>query len=56
MYLKGETINPSNGGKVLFDMSYTYDPAKDTVRQTWKSSTDEGGTWNTIFDGIYRKR
>lgn len=56
MQMRGETISRRTGGKVLFEMSYTHDPEKGTVRQVWKSSTDEGENWNTIFDGIYRKK
>lgn len=56
MMMKGETISRRTGGKVLFEMSYTYDPETDTVRQVWKSSNDEGASWNTIFDGVYKKR
>lgn len=56
MLMKGETINPQNGQKVLFEMSYTPNEETQTVRQLWKSSADEGATWNTIFDGVYRKR
>lgn len=26
------------------------------VRQLWQSTSDGGVTWNTLFDGIYRKR
>lgn len=34
----------------------TWTPAKDgSVRQHWESSDDDGKTWTTAFDGIYRK-
>ncbi len=56
MRLKGETISRRTGGKVLFDMSYTHDPEKGTVRQVWQASSDDGKSWNTIFAGIYRKK
>ncbi|MCB0633889.1 MAG: hypothetical protein R2824_32405 [Saprospiraceae bacterium] len=56
MLLKGETISRQNGQKVLFEMSYTPDPDAHTVRQVWKASRDEGASWNTIFDGVYKKR
>lgn len=26
------------------------------VQQTWNVSTDDGKTWKTVFDGIYKKR
>lgn len=56
MLMKGETISRRTGKKVHFEMSYTHDPEKDTVRQIWKTSADAGETWNTIFDGLYRKK
>lgn len=27
--------------------------APDTVRQLWEQSTDDGTTWQTVFDGLY---
>jgi hypothetical protein len=27
-----------------------------TVRQLWESTTDKGKTWNTVFDGLYKRR
>lgn len=56
MLMKGETVNRRAGGKILFEMSYTHDPEAGTVRQVWKTSNDEGGSWNTVFDGVYRKK
>lgn len=56
MLMKGETISSQNGQTVLFEMSYTPNEDTQTIRQLWKSSADEGATWNTIFDGVYRKR
>lgn len=29
--------------------------ANGTVRQHWESSTDDGATWSTAFDGIYAR-
>ena len=35
----------------------TWTPNADgTVRQHWEQSTDQGGTWSTVFDGLYRKK
>jgi hypothetical protein len=35
----------------------TWEPRKDgTVRQHWETSTDQGKTWQTAFDGLYRKK
>lgn len=30
--------------------------ANGDVRQTWTSSTDGGKTWNTVFDGMYKRK
>lgn len=53
MRLKGEST--AKGKTALFDMAYHYNEKENTVRQIWKMSTDVGKSWNTIFDGIYRK-
>jgi len=35
----------------------TWTPNKDgSVRQLWEASTDQGKTWQTAFDGLYRKK
>jgi hypothetical protein len=35
----------------------TFTPGDDgTIRQVWKDSTDNGKTWTTEFDGIYKKK
>ena len=35
----------------------TWTPRADgSVRQHWESSTDDGQSWNTAFDGIYRRK
>lgn len=39
-----------------FDMRYIPDPTSGTVRQIWKSSQNNGKTWQVIFDGTYRKK
>ena len=34
-----------------------WEPLNDgSVRQTWTSSTDGGKTWNTLFDGHYKRK
>lgn len=53
MRLKGNTVK--NGNKILFTLTFTYDPEKKTVRQVWKASTDDGKNWNVWFDGTYKK-
>ena len=52
MQLYGETTTQKDEA-LLFDMAYHHDPEKDTVRQVWKMSKDEGGHWKVIFDGTY---
>lgn len=52
MQLYGETVT-ENGETLLFDLAFHYDPAKDTVRQVWQMSKDEGANWQVIFDGTY---
>ena len=54
MVMKGNTLN--NDRTILFEMSYTPDKKTGHVRQLWKQSSDKGETWNTIFDGIYKKQ
>jgi hypothetical protein len=35
----------------------TWTPNKDgSVRQHWQTSTDQGKTWQTAFDGLYRRK
>ena len=54
MQLYGKTT--INKKPVQFDMAYHFNRQEDTVRQIWKASNDGGETWNTLFDGIYRKK
>ena len=56
MLMRGETVSPRKKEKLLFEMSYTHDPEAGTVRQVWKTSADEGKSWNVMFDGVYRKK
>ena len=51
MVMSGTTKGKS--GTVLNKISWT--PEKADVRQVWQVSTDEGKTWQTIFDGLYKK-
>lgn len=42
-------------GKMQIDR-ITWTPNKDgTVRQHWEATTDNGKTWTTVFDGLYKK-
>lgn len=54
MQLYGEATS-QKGENILFDFSFHYDPEKDTIRQLWKMSKDEGSNWQVIFDGTYVK-
>jgi hypothetical protein len=54
--LLGVTPLP-RGGNLTHRISYQ--PAGDAsggVRQLWQTSRDDGRTWSTLFEGIYRKR
>lgn len=53
MIMQGETVGPG-GATVLNRITWSRvngDP--DRVRQHWESSTDDGATWATGFDGLY---
>lgn len=54
MIMAGETITPQ-GTKRLERISWT-PKADGSVRQHWEQSPDGGKTWNTVFDGLYRKK
>jgi hypothetical protein len=35
----------------------SWEPRRDgSVRQHWETSADQGKTWQTVFDGLYRKQ
>lgn len=43
-------------GKIQVDrITWTNNP-DGTIRQHWEASTDEGKTWQTIFDGLYKRK
>jgi hypothetical protein len=52
MVLSGTELQKD--GKQLLNR-ITWTPGKDMVPQTWETSSDNGKTWKTIFDGIYKK-
>lgn len=53
MALAGERVS---GEKTILDR-ITWTPNDDgTLRQLWEVSEDGGNTWQTIFDGLYRRR
>jgi len=54
MVLTGPGVDPQ-GNEIVNRIVWT--PHEDgSVQQTWTTSTDEGETWTTVFDGIYRPR
>jgi len=58
---KGDTltlegvVHTAKGTRILQRLAFT---KRDdgTVRQFWQQSQDEGKTWQTAFDGIYKRR
>lgn len=53
MVLQGESAN-RQGVKQLNRISW-YNNGDGTVRQHWETSTDQGQSWTTVFDGLYRR-
>lgn len=50
---KGMTLNEVTGNL----NRVTWTPNDDgSVRQYWEQSTDDGETWNVVFDGLYTKK
>lgn len=54
MVMTGETRR-SDGTMQLERITWTPNP-DGTVRQHWEQSGDGGGTWSTVFDGLYRRK
>ncbi|MEL7119904.1 MAG: hypothetical protein AAFO07_10695 [Bacteroidota bacterium] len=54
MKLKGQYGQAPN--QILFDLSFHWNKEEDTVRQVWKSSSDKGENWQTVFDGTYKRK
>jgi hypothetical protein len=50
MVLSGTVM--TDAGPALQRITWT--PEDDGVRQQWESSTDQGVSWQTVFDGRYR--
>jgi hypothetical protein len=44
-----------NGQRTLQKLTF-FPIARDTVRQLFESSTDNGSTWTPGFDGIYVRK
>lgn len=54
MILENEQPARSGKGTVKNKITY-YNNADGTVRQHWEFSNDQGKTWQSAFDGLYRK-
>ncbi len=54
MRFKAETVDQT-GAKTLHNFEFYNLPDK-TVRQKWDQSTDNGKTWSTVWDSIYKKK
>jgi hypothetical protein len=55
MVLEGERPNPGDGKPQKQRISWT-PLANGDVRQHWQTSDDGGASWQTSFDGEYRRR
>jgi hypothetical protein len=54
MVLEGSAIAENGAAATLQRISWTPQPA-GSVRQLWQSSSDQGRTWKTEFDGLYQR-
>ena len=53
-----EFIGPSRGaeGQTVLNRIKVVQVAADKVEQSWEKSTDNGGTWTTVFRGQYSRK
>jgi hypothetical protein len=56
MVLQGEAVDTDAASKIAMQRITWTPQANRAVRQLWESSTDNGKTWNVVFDGTYTKR
>lgn len=54
MILSGSGRTPD--GKAVIERVTWHDNEDGSVRQHWEQSADDGETWKTVFDGLYRKK
>ena len=55
MVLEGAQDKPDAATGIVQRERITWTPHADgSVRQHWEASTDDGKTWKTSFDGLYR--
>ena len=54
MVLEGQRVDPKSGQSVRHRIVWTPN-ADGSVRQHWQTSKAPQGTWETVFDGLYRR-
>lgn len=52
IYYTAETINPADGAVTRHKFEFT-EIEDDNVRQYWETSSDDGESWQTVWDGRY---
>ncbi len=52
IFYTAQTTNPADGAVTQHKFEFTQND-DGSVRQFWQTSTDEGATWTTIWDGRY---
>ena len=53
MYYTGKALQ-KDGSTLLYKLTF-YKKSNDLVRQHWEQSKDNGKSWQSIFDGYYRR-
>jgi tetratricopeptide (TPR) repeat protein len=46
----------NNGTKTLSRLTFTYNEKDDTVTQLFENSTDDGESWQAVFNGLYVRK
>jgi hypothetical protein len=55
MILSSKPVRNANGKMQVDRITWTNNTDK-TIRQYWEASTDNGVTWKTVFDGLYKRK
>jgi hypothetical protein len=55
IYFTAQTVNPADGSVTLHKFEFTQLEG-GIVRQYWETSTDDGETWASIWDGRYERK
>ena len=55
IFYTAETVNPADGSVTHHKFEFTV-IEKDGVQQYWETSTDDGDTWQSIWDGRYERK